>query len=342
MCMLFIMEPAKYSTYDIRVRAIKAVLMGQRKTDVAMAYQVDYSTLYRWCQRYSSTRNFSVLERKSGSGRPNILDIKNQRQLTDIVTKPASSFGYETDFWTCRRLIRITEKELNVKISQPTMWRILRALGLTYQKPERRYFEIDEQKRIKWIKYTVPKIKSTAKKYRAILYFEDESNISLTAILGKTWSPKGQTPIQNVTGKRGGVSAMSAISRTGQLVFRLHQKRITSVEIIDFLQQLLRHHRYRHLVVVMDQARPHTSKKTQNFIEEQKRLHVFYLPPHSPDFNPDEQVWNHLKHQELKGHHAKTKTELEKLANKKLKQMSKNSDLLNGIFFRCYIANFMN
>ena len=112
MCMLFIMEPAKYSTYDIRVRAIKAVLMGQRKTDVAMAYQVDYSTLYRWCQRYSSTRNFSVLERKSGSGRPNILDIKNQRQLTDIVTKPASSFGYETDFWTCRRLIQITEKEI--------------------------------------------------------------------------------------------------------------------------------------------------------------------------------------------------------------------------------------
>ncbi len=282
------------------------------------------------------------MERKSGSGRPNILGIENQRQLTDIVIKPASSFGYETDFWTCRRLIQITEKELNVKISQPTMWRILRSLGLTYQKPERRYFEIDEQKRMKWIKYTVPKIKRTAKKYRAILYFEDESNISLTAILGKTWSPKGQTPIQNVTGNRGGVSAMSAISRTGQLVFRLHQKRITSVEIIDFLKQLLRHHRYRHLVVVMDQARPHTSKKTRSFIEEQKRLHVFYLPPYSPDFNPDEQVWNHLKHQELKGHHAKTKTELKKLANKKLKQMSRNSDLLNGIFFRCYIANFMN
>ncbi len=342
MCILFIMEPAKYSTYDIRVRAIKAVLLGQRKTEVAMAYQVDYSTLYRWCQRYSGTKDFSVLERKSGSGRPNILGIENQRQLTDIVIKPASSFGYETDFWTCRRLIQITEKELNVKISQPTMWRILRSLGLTYQKPERRYFEIDEQKRMKWIKYTVPKIKRTAKKYRAILYFEDESNISLTAILGKTWSPKGQTPIQNVTGNRGGVSAMSAISRTGQLVFRLHQKRITSVEIIDFLKQLLRHHRYRHLVVVMDQARPHTSKKTRSFIEEQKRLHVFYLPPYSPDFNPDEQVWNHLKHQELKGHHAKTKTELKKLANKKLKQMSRNSDLLNGIFFRCYIANFMN
>ncbi|GEM_PF-6766401 len=42
-------------------------------------------------------------------------------------------------------------------------------------------------------------------KYRAILYFQDESNVSLTAFLGKTWAPRGQTPKALVTGKRGGV-----------------------------------------------------------------------------------------------------------------------------------------
>jgi len=336
------MEPAKYSTYDIRIRAVKAVLMGQRQTDICKAYQVDYSTLYRWCKCYKDRKCFSALERKSGSGRPNILNIDNRKQLTQIVMKPASKYGYETDFWTCRRLIQISEERLNVKISQPTMWRMLRDMGLTYQKPERRYFEANEQQRKKWLRYKVPIIRRTVKKYRAILYFQDESNISLTAVLGKTWSPKGQTPIQQVTGKRGGISAMSAISKSGQLVFRLHQKRITSVEIIDFLAQLLKHHKYRHLVVVMDQAPPHTSKKTTSFIYEQKRLHVFYLPSYSPDFNPDEQVWNHLKHQELKGHHAKNKEDLNVLANKKLHAMSQNRDLLNGIFFRCYIAHLLN
>ncbi|MBE7445670.1 MAG: transposase [Planctomycetia bacterium] len=38
--------------------------------------------------------------------------------------------------------------------------------------------------------------------------------------------------------------------------------------------------------------------------------HVFYLPPYSPDFNPDEQVWNYLKHEELKSHQARTKDQL--------------------------------
>ena len=68
----------------------------------------------------------------------------------------------------------------------------------------------------KWLRYKVPKIRRTVKKYRAILYFQDGSNISLTLVLGKTWSPKSQTPIQQVTGKRGGILAMSAISRSGQ------------------------------------------------------------------------------------------------------------------------------
>ena len=139
------------------------------------------------------------------------------------------------------------------------------------------------------------------------VYFQDEANISLTALLGKTWAPCGQTPKQRVTGKRGGVSAMSAITGGGQLLFRLHDKRICSEEVIGFLGQMLQHHKRRHLVVVMDQAPPHVSKRTKQYIDSQRRLHVFHLPKYSPDWNPDEKVWNHLKHQELKGHQARTK-----------------------------------
>lgn len=336
------MQLSRYSTYDIRVRAVKAVLMGQRRTEVARAYHVDYSTLFRWCRSYHRKDHFSSLERKAGSGRRPLLNRDHRKWLMKVVMKPASLFGYETDFWTCRRLIQVAETEQSVKISQPTLWRLLSRLGLTYQKPERRYFQADDQKRNKWLRVEVPKIKDTVRKYRAILYFQDESTISLTAVLGKTWAPKGQTPIQRVTGQRGGLAAMSAITQTGKLVFRLHSKRIASKEVIDFLTQLLKHHPRRHVVVVMDQAPPHTSCKTTLFIKKQPRLHLFYLPPYSPDFNPDEQVWNHLKNQELKGHHAKNKIELQALTRRKLHKMARDPHLLRGIFFRCHIANFMN
>lgn len=242
--------------------------------------------------------------------------------------------------WTVGRLHRVIREQYDVAVSRDTVWRRLREAGLTYQKPEREYHEIDEEAQRKWRRYEVPKIRKCVEKYRAILYFQDESNVSLTAFLGKTWSPCGQTPKARVTGKRGGVAAMSAISKPGHLLFRLLDKRIASGEVIDFLAQMLKHHPRRHLVVVMDQARPHTSKKTKGYIESQRRLHTFYLPSYSPDWNPDEKVWNHLKHHELKTHQAKTKNELKCLTRRKLQSMAKRPELLRGLYFRCCVSDF--
>lgn len=279
--------------------------------------------------------------RQPVSGRPRKVARLDSKALRTIVLAAASTFGYETDFWTTRRLIQVIGSKFGVALSKQTILRRLHEAGLTYQKPEREYFELSEEERQEWVRTTVPKIRAAVRKYDAILYFQDEANVSLTALLAKTWAPRGQTPKQTVTGKRGGVAAMSAITSRGRLIFRLHEKRIASPEVIDFLSQMLRHHPRRHLVVVMDQAPPHVSKVTKAFIESQTRLHVFHLPTYSPDWNPDEKVWNHLKHQELKGHQAKTKSELSQLTKEKLTAMSNNPELLRGIFFRCCVADIL-
>ena len=72
---------------------------------------------------------------------------------------------------------------------------------------------------------------------------------------------------------------------------------------------------------------------TKDFITCQNELHVFYLPSRSPALNPVEQVWYHLKNQELKSHQVTNLTDLEKLIRNKLRKMSKYSALLRGIFF---------
>ncbi|MGH7158439.1 MAG: IS630 family transposase [Candidatus Saccharimonadales bacterium] len=331
------MDGRKNSTYELRVRAVRAVLRGRSMSDVADAYETDRSTVCRWVKRFQADGE-EGLERRPTSGRPRTLEDLTENELRNIVLQPASDFGYESDLWTVGRLHAVIEDKYRICVSNDTIWRRLREAGLTYQKPERQYYELDEESRQDWLRTDVPKIRKTVEKYRAILYFQDEANVSLTAFLGKTWSPCGQTPKAKVTGKRGGVAAMSAVSRQGNLLFRLHNKRIASPEVIDFLKQMLTHHNRRHLVVVMDQAPPHTSKKTKSYINSQERLHVFHLPKYSPDWNPDEKVWNHLKHQELTRHQAKTKEELTKLARRKLQSMAKRPSLMRGIYFRCCVA----
>lgn len=304
---------------------------------VANAYGAERSTIFRWVKRYEQEGQPGLL-RKPVSGRPRKLDDLVEEDFREIILSPASDFGYETDLWTVARLQIVVQEECRIKVSRNTIWRRLRDAGLTCQKPERTYYEIDEEARQEWVRTEIPRIRRTVRKHAAILYFQDEANVSLTAFLGRTWGLRGRTPKVKVTGKRAGVAAMSALSRRGHLLFRLHDKRIKSGEVIEFLGQMLAYHPRRHLVVVMDQAPPHTSKMTQTYIDAQRRLHVFYLPKYSPDWNPDEKVWNHLKHQELKAHQAKTKAELKHLARRKLREMVKDPGLIRGLFFRCCVA----
>ena len=81
-------------------------------------------------------------------------------------------------------------------------------------------------------------------------------------------------------------------------------------------------------MVVMDQAPCHTSKKVKEYIDSEKRLHVFYLPAYSPQFNPDEKVWNHLKNIELKGHLKNNTKDLKRLIRLKLNKISKSQETI--------------
>lgn len=335
------MSEGSHLAATVRERAALAVIDGMTITSVSSAYGVDRKTVSRWVAKLCANGSQS-LHRKVGSGRPRKLEQLTEGELRKVVLQGAIAFGFETDLWTVSRLRRVILDAFHIQLSKNTIWRRLRDAGLTYQKPEREYYEIDEAARKKWLRYEVPKIRRAVAKHHGILYFQDESNISLTAFLAKTWAPCGQTPKARVTGKRAGVAATSAISHSGRLLFRLLDKRITSTEVIEFLDQLLRHHPRRHVVVVMDQAPPHTSKKTTAWIDREPRLHVFYLPKYSPDWNPDEKVWNHLKHQELASHQAKNKQELKQLARRKLQSMARRPELMRGIFFRCCIAELFN
>src|SRR5438552_11686113 len=237
-----------YSTYDVRSRAVHAVLRdGVAVTKVAEAYGTDRTTLHRWLARFKAEGHCG-LERRPVPGRPRKIANLNAAKLVAIVMAPASTFGYETDFWTTPRLSQVIQANFGVTVSKQTIMRRLHEAGMSYQKPERQYFELSEEERAAWRRQELPKIRRAVRRHRAILYFQDEANISLTALLGKTWAPRGRTPKQRVTGKRGGVAALSAITSGGQLIFRLHDKRIASAEVIDFLAEMLRHHPRRHLV----------------------------------------------------------------------------------------------
>ncbi len=333
-------EAATYSTLQTRNKAIAALSRGMSVAETAAAFGMHRATVHRWHLRVKNEGS-SGLNRRTGSGRPRSVINFTRKQVKQLTNSSALKYGFESDLWTCQRLQEVLDTHFGVKISQVTLWRRLRDANLTYKKPEKKYIEASETDRAIWKAHVVPIIRKTARENTAIIYCQDEANISLSAVIGKTWSPRGKPAKQEVSGKRGGVAAISAISGSGHLIFQLLKKRVASTEVIYFLGQMLKHHPRRHLVVVMDNGSPHKSKVTREYIQSQKRLHVFYFPKYSPDWNPDEKVWNHLKHHELKGHRAKTTDELYELAEKKLTGLSNSPSKIRGIFHRCCVADLL-
>ncbi len=136
--------------------------------------------------------------------------------------------------------------------------------------------------------------------------------------------PGGKTPIVRVSGARGGVLAMSAISPAGSIRFRLEDRKINAAVMIEFLKQIGQTHSNRKVAVVMDRTPSHTAKKVGDFISNQDQLKLFYIPPYSPELNPDEKVWRHLKSVSLKNRFVQNKSNLSRMVIGALRQMQKS------------------
>lgn len=322
--------------------AVTAIRSGISVDHTARIHKCHRTTLWRWMSASNGGKKISNLKTKSRSGRPIAITDLILIEFKKDVLKPATKFGFETDFWTAKRVQIHLKRKFNIKVTVRTVRRWLKKCHLSYHKPERIYYEADKNAQKNWVNNELPKIINFARKINGVLYFEDEACIQLSPVVGKTWGPIGKTLVRTVTGNKSSISAISAITKSGNLIFRLLDKKIKSPEIIDFLSNMLKHHPQRKVVVVMDRAKPHISKMTKEFIAKQKRLYVFYLPARSPKLNPDEKVWSHLKHQELRDHQATTKKSLTKIVGKKLLCMSKNKKLIKGIFYRCDVAKYMS
>jgi transposase len=185
------MDGFAYSTFEIRVRAVHAVLNGLPVSQVARAYNTDRTTLHRWLKRFHDSGTDDSLQRRPTSGRPRKLVSLSKRNLKKIVLAPASTYGFETDLWTVSRLRTVLVDKFGQDISADTVWRRLREAGLTWQVPERQYFQADPAERNEWLEEMVPEIRRIVDKYDAILYCQDEASVSLTPFLGKTWAEGG-------------------------------------------------------------------------------------------------------------------------------------------------------
>lgn len=98
-----------------------------------------------------------------------------------------------------------------------------------------------------------------------------------------------------------GLNLFGLLSRDNDFVFKTTRNKVDSRFVIEVLETLA-FSISKLTVVVLDNARVHTSKRFQEHREvwEKRGLFIFYLPPYSPHLNLIEILWRKLKYEWLR------------------------------------------
>lgn len=115
--------------------------MGIR--EVARIVKASPSTVLGW-KRVLAERGRDGLKPKPQKPPERRLAAEQKAQLAEILLKGARVAGYPTELWTLRRIAEVIEKEFGVKYHPGHVWKIMKEMGWSAQKPERRARERDE------------------------------------------------------------------------------------------------------------------------------------------------------------------------------------------------------
>src|SRR3989344_5508342 len=323
-------------THDVleayRFRAIQLRKEDWKVNDIAHAFGLNRRAITRWFTSYKKDGKKALKSRKA-KGPDYKLSEKEIKEIMSLLYDDATIYGFENPLWNCKMVQQIILKRIGKKIHTTNIMRLFKKLNLSPQKPERVASQRDGKAIRKWKREEWPKIEEHRRRWQAMLYFQDESGISLTPVLGSTWAPKGKTPKVMVTGKRGGFCVTSAISPAGKLIFRIEKRRVNADKHIEFLKQIMKQHPYRKIIVIEDRSPVHRAKKVDTFVEQNnKKLAIYRIPSYAPELNPDEHVWEYLKAYELKTHQAKNTAELKHLVKRKMQSIQRRKELILSFF----------
>jgi transposase len=316
----------------LRIRAVEQIERGARVEEVAETLGLARSTVFGWVAKYrEGGRN--ALAARPVPGRPPKLSGAQLAKIYDlIVGRDPRQLSFEFALWTRGMVRELIRREFGVGLSEVSVGRLLRKLGLSPQRPLWRAYQQDPEAVERWKREQFPAIRDEAARDGATIWFADEAGVRSDYHAGTTWAPVGHTPIVRTTGARHSVNLVSAVTAQGALRFAAYAGKFTSATFIDFCKRLL-HDSDRPVFLVVDGHPTHRSRAVQEFVLSTKgKLRLFHLPGYSPELNPDEWVWKNVKTDRVGRAGVTGPEDLKAKALSALHRLQKLPSLIRGFF----------
>ncbi len=146
-----------------RRQAIALLNQGARPATVARAVGTSRASVTRWRQAYEAGGQKGLRARPHPGGTSRLTDTQRKR-LVGLLLQGPRKHGYATELWTLARVAELIAVTFGIEYHPSGVWHILRSLGWSCQKPERRARERNEQAIATWRQQEWPRIKKRPKK----------------------------------------------------------------------------------------------------------------------------------------------------------------------------------
>jgi transposase len=141
-------------------RRIAANLLAEGRgiREVARLVKASPASVLEW-KRALEEGGLEALKPKPHAGRKAKLSLEQRAELEQILLQGPMASGFKTEMWSLPRVAKVIEHHFGVKHHPGHVWKILRAMGWSAQKPERRARERDEAAIERWRKEDWPRLK---------------------------------------------------------------------------------------------------------------------------------------------------------------------------------------
>ena len=283
----------------LRRRAIVLVEQdGSSQAEAARAVGVQRQTVNLWLKRYRERGEDGLLDGRRVSGRQGkgALTAEQARQTRRwIADRTPDQLKLPFALWTSRAVRELIERRFGQRLGLSTVQLYLKRWGMTPQKPLTRATQRSPAAIAAWLARDYSALARRARRERAVVYWGDETGISNQDQIGRSYAPRGRTPVVGRTAKRIAQSMISAVSNRGLMRFMLYDGALDVARFLTFLRRLIKDAAQK-VFLIVDNLKVHHAKKVKAWAADHRHaIELFYLPAYAPEHNPDEYLNNDVK-----------------------------------------------
>lgn len=318
-----------------RRRAVQLRLSGMKLNEVAALAELARGTVIAAVKAYRQGGWDAVASGRRGvkPGQGCTLHpIQQQTIRTLIHDMTPDRLGLPFALWSRTAVLALIAQQFDIAMPVRTVGHYLKRWGFTPQKPINRAYEQNRAAVHAWLQHDYPAIEARAKQEGGEIHWSDETGLRSDDVRGRSYAPKGSTPVVQTAHRRENVGLISAVTHRGKARWMILPRAINAALLIDFLQRLAQD-APRKVFLIVDNLKVHHAPAVKAWLDAHRdRLEMFFLPSYSPELNPDELLNADLKAAITKQAPKRAKGELKRAVIRHLRKIAKSPQRVRQYF----------